>query len=417
MYRNGYALLLSGATTSVLGMVYWMLAARYYSADVLGFNSGLLSAMLLLAGAGQLSLNGALVRFIPIAGGVTRRLVTLSYAVSVVASIVISIVFYLGVGYWSPALRILLDRPMLGGAFIVATTIWSIFALQDSVLTGLRQTIWIPVENTIFAVFKIVLLIVFARLFPQYGIFASWIIPVAFALIPVNFVIFRRFIPSYDKTATRGAEPQLRKQIIKFISGNYPGTLFLLASTTLLPLIVIQQAGATANAHFYLPWMIMGALQLVSINMTTSFTVEAMTDRSQVGLYCYRVLVHVLRMLVPLVAVVVITAPYVLTMFGAEYAAEGSTLLRLLALSTIPNSVVLTYLSLARVNNRVGTVLIIQGSLCIIGLGLSYILISRFYINGVGFAWIISQGLVALAIVISQLRPALALVRRRRATA
>ena len=33
LYRNGYALVLSSATTSVLGVAYWILAARTYTPD------------------------------------------------------------------------------------------------------------------------------------------------------------------------------------------------------------------------------------------------------------------------------------------------------------------------------------------------------------------------------------------------
>ena len=49
LYRNGYALVLSSAATSVLGILYWVLAARLYSTAVIGVNSALLSALSFLA--------------------------------------------------------------------------------------------------------------------------------------------------------------------------------------------------------------------------------------------------------------------------------------------------------------------------------------------------------------------------------
>ena len=45
LYRNGYALVLSSATTSVLGMAYWFLAARTYTPDVVGLNAAAIAAM------------------------------------------------------------------------------------------------------------------------------------------------------------------------------------------------------------------------------------------------------------------------------------------------------------------------------------------------------------------------------------
>src|SRR5205814_7849187 len=75
LFRNGYALLFSGAATSGLGLLYWAVAARLYPLATVGLNSALLSAMLLLSCMAQLSLNNVLVRFIPAAGHDTRALI------------------------------------------------------------------------------------------------------------------------------------------------------------------------------------------------------------------------------------------------------------------------------------------------------------------------------------------------------
>src|SRR5207237_3552292 len=92
----------------------------------------------------------------------------------------------------------LASEPLVAPWFVVATMGWSLLALQDGVLTGLRQTVWVPIENTIFAVAKIVLLAAFALSLAEYGIFASWTIPAVLSIIPVNLLIFRRFIPRHQ---------------------------------------------------------------------------------------------------------------------------------------------------------------------------------------------------------------------------
>ena len=45
MYRDAYALILSSGATSVVGLVYWMLAARIYSPDAVGFNAAAISSL------------------------------------------------------------------------------------------------------------------------------------------------------------------------------------------------------------------------------------------------------------------------------------------------------------------------------------------------------------------------------------
>ena len=73
--------MLSAAATSGLGVIYWMLATRYYSAEVVGLNSAIISAMLIGGRVAQLSLVSVITRFLPRAGA-TGRLVGSAYALS-----------------------------------------------------------------------------------------------------------------------------------------------------------------------------------------------------------------------------------------------------------------------------------------------------------------------------------------------
>jgi O-antigen/teichoic acid export membrane protein len=79
LYRNGYALVLSSATTSVLGVAYWIVAARTYTPAAVGLNAAAISAMMFLAGVSQLNLMSALLRFIPGAGRATGQFVVSAF--------------------------------------------------------------------------------------------------------------------------------------------------------------------------------------------------------------------------------------------------------------------------------------------------------------------------------------------------
>ncbi|MBW3590991.1 MAG: hypothetical protein KY393_03945, partial [Actinobacteria bacterium] len=82
LLRNAYALLINALGTSVLGLIYWILAARFYGPTLVGASSALISALLLAATVAQLNLGGTLARFLPRAGEDSRRLVLIAYAVS-----------------------------------------------------------------------------------------------------------------------------------------------------------------------------------------------------------------------------------------------------------------------------------------------------------------------------------------------
>jgi O-antigen/teichoic acid export membrane protein len=398
LFRNGYALMVSAATTSGLGVVYWMLATRSYPAEVVGMNSAIISAMLLVSGIAQLSLLSVMARFLPRAGQAAGRLVATAYALTLTVAAVAGLAFVVGINTWAPALAFLGSSPLVALWFTLATMMWCIFTLQDSVLAGLNQTVWVPIENTIFAIAKIVLLLSFAVTTAQFGIFASWTIPGLVVVLPISYLIFRRLLPQHARATHTRAEALVPRQIARYAASNYAGSLLSLATTTLLPLLIIHELGPSANAYFAQPWLIASSLQLVAGNMAVSLTVEGSADRAQLASYTWRTLTHTARLLVPLVAVVVLGAPYVLQLFGADYAAQGTDMLRLLALGALPNLVTMIYLSATRVQNRVGAIVLVQGTLCALTLGLSLVLLRPFGITGVGAAWFASQLIVAAAI-------------------
>src|SRR4051794_9235936 len=76
LFRNAYALIFGSTATSILGIVYWALVARYYPADALGLNSAAIATLMFFSGVSGLSLDAALIRFIPRAGRATTRLVS-----------------------------------------------------------------------------------------------------------------------------------------------------------------------------------------------------------------------------------------------------------------------------------------------------------------------------------------------------
>ncbi|MGW7557295.1 hypothetical protein, partial [Streptomyces rimosus] len=79
LFRNAYALMLNTGISGLLGLGFWLVAARYYTESAVGQGSAAIAAMKLLAGLTSLTLTGALARYIPIAGRTTGRLVRRTY--------------------------------------------------------------------------------------------------------------------------------------------------------------------------------------------------------------------------------------------------------------------------------------------------------------------------------------------------
>ncbi len=407
LFRNAYALIFSSAATSVLGIAYWVLAARFYTDEIVGQNSAAIAATQLLSSISILYLDGAFIRFIPRAGRTAGRLILYAYLITTMVAAVVGFIFLLGVGIWSPALSFLNATPLSMVWFILATTTGCVFLMQDGALTGLRQAVWVPIENGIFAIAKIVLLVVFAQVSPQYGIFASWTIPAALLILPVNGLIFGRLLGEHHRANQDIVRPLIPAQITRYVAGNYVGFLFLLAYTKLLPVMVIQLAGSEASAYFYLPWVVATSLQLVAQNMSVSLVVEGTLDQAKLRSYVRRALVHTLKLLTPVIVVLAFAAPLILRLFGRAYAEEGGNLLRLLSLAIVPNIFFVLCIGLLRVQRRIFEIAMAQGAVAILTLALSYLLLPRYGIAGVGWAWLVSQSLAALVAYLVVLRPIL----------
>lgn len=402
LYRNAYALIVSDLMASALGVLYWLLAARLYSTEQVGLNAAAISTLMLLGGLAFVFLKGTMIRLLPSTGRATGQFVARAYAGSLLMAGLIGAVFLAVYAVWRPHPGPLDGSLLFQAGFFAAVFAWSIFGLQDNVLTGLRQTLWVPVENISFGIAKIGLLVAFAFWLPQRGIFLSWVLPVPLLILAVNLLIYRRLIPQHiaehgGKQAGLGG-----RRLLKFVASDYLGMLFWMAATMALPLLVVARAGATANAYFYLAWTIAFPLHLVASNMAASLTVEVAQDEGQLQVYTRRALVHMARMLGPLVLAIVVAAPLILWAFGEQYVAEATTLLRLLALGALPFTITVVYLSLARVLYLVRRIVIVQATLCALVLGGSYLLLPHYGITGVGIAWLASQTIVASTLLLTQ---------------
>lgn len=407
LHRSGYALTFGSAVTSAIGFFYWIIAARYYPADVVGENSAAIAAMSFLAGLAVLYLDGTLIRFIPRAGQSTAKLIGYIYIITSIVAALTAGGFLWGLQIWSPGLSFLLHSPATVFAFIGATTLWCFYTVQESALIGLRQATWVPFVNSFYAVAKLVLLIIFSYTLSEYGIITSWVVPVVVLIVPMSYIIFRRMVLRHTQITRAIAQPIAIKEIAVYASGNYISTLFSLAYVMLPPVMVLSIAGSKASAYFYIPWVIAGLLRVLATNMSTSLTVEGVLDRTRLVRYLRHSLISTARIIIPIAVILTLSAPYLLSVFGAEYSSEGTPLLRLLVLSTIPNIVVPLYLGYLRVQNRIGVVIIVHGLNAVVTLGLSFIWLPAYGITGIGLAWLVSQFVIALFIILTGLRPIL----------
>ncbi len=399
LYFNAYAWMISTGVSSALGIVYWILAARFYTADNVGINSALISGMIFLSGVLQFDLSNFVTRFIPISGRQVYKIISYGYAFIGGASLIAGLLL---ISNFFPNLKLFfipITDSYIDVLFVFSIIAWGVFSVQDSVLTGLRNAIWVPIENVAYAVIKLGLLVFFASNNPEDGIYLSWIIPVLFLIVPMNLLIFFSVVPKFLENYEAKEQPLGMRSLVNYIGGNYIASIFYLSSIRLLPVMVTYLSSAESGAYFFTAWTISNAIKLIVINMTKSLTVEGAFDEDKLAEISKKLAKIITVFVGPAVLISIVAAPYILQLSGENYVLNGTGVLRVMLLAVIPSSFNLIYLSVARVEQNLQELISVQFAISAITLVGSYFALQAFGVIGVGYMILISETLVAAIII------------------
>jgi O-antigen/teichoic acid export membrane protein len=397
LYRNAYALMANTAGNSILGLLYWVLAARTFPDAAVGRGNALISLMMLVSTFTQLNWSGALIRFLPRAGRSARRLLLTAYlmATGLAAVAAAAVMAYC---HFARAP----DDPLYVSAgvavwFVVATVAWSVFNLQDAALTGMRSAVWVPLENGVYGLVKLVLLVVVARTSLSDGVFASWTIPVIALLVPVNLLLFRRILPRHA-TAEPDAPPPGRRVLARYMAGDYAAQAFTQLSSTFLPVLVVSLLGAAQGAYYLPAQTAFAAMGMLATAITSSLVVEAARDEQATHRLARAMLRRICVLVLPAGAFVGLAAPWLLELFGSQYRAGATTVLQLMMLSLLPRVPVALYVTKCRLDNRTGTLALLQFTQAALVIGGTAVFAPTAGLVAVGWSVLAAEVVPALAV-------------------
>lgn len=397
MRRSAYALIAGTAITSLLGLVFWVLAAHWLPAAMVGIGAALISALTLLANISTLGLRNGLVRFLPEAGAATRRLVASSYALCAVAAMAVAALFLLGQPLWADELGFLRSSPLAAVGFVAAAAVWVLFILQDHVLTGLHMTAWVPITNAICSVAKIALLPLLA-FSAAFAIFASSVLPAA-VMVAVVTLLIARHSPRPTVDADRPAIPIAR--LVRFAATDHVAALVWLGTADILTLMVLQELGPEASAYYFMANTIAYGLFLVTSNISSALVAEGARSPDRVAALTRAALRNSALLVLPAAGLGALLARPVLGLFGSGYADHGSVLLQLLVLSAVPQIVIGVALAAARLRHDLRTIALTYLAMAAITFSGSWLAAKLGSLNGVGVACLVSQTTIALLLLLT----------------
>lgn len=397
-HRDGMALVLSSGVSSAIGMLFWVLAARLFDQATLGVNSAALSAVTLLASASHLNMGNALLRFVPVAER-RRALVAGCFAVGLGWGAVVGLGFGLGANIWAPDLVATFGHPAVIAFYLVGVPVWTIFVLQDSALTAIRRAPLVLVENIVFALLKIGLLVVAAGLGLIGGIALG---TMAATLLVVIVVVgyLARALRTQTTSAPTAGQPVAARDLAGFIGIDYAGNVAWQAAVFGLPLIVIALAGPEGAAVYGVAWQVTYALYLVATGMGKSMVAHsAAGDDAAIARARRGMDRKAMTLVLPGATLVAIGSYYILWVFGSDYAESGAVVLAVLALSAIPNVVTNSALWEARVRRQRAVQFGLPAAISAVVIVATLLLVPAVGIVGVGWAWLGAQSVAAAAVL------------------
>ena len=395
------ALLLMTATgaNAILGIVFWMVAARVYSPTDVGRGSAILSAATILATLSRLNLDNVYARFLAFAGHRQRSLVFIGYGAIGGLSLL------LGAAYsWLGPGTVLFGSALEAWLFPLGVALLAVFALQDMILVCVQRAGWVPIENIAWGLAKLVALILIASSLPTNGIELAWVLPTVAAVTAVStYLGFRPWpLGSADAAALPG-----RSDLAKAVSSEYLIGLVSAVAPLVLPLLVVQRLGLDANAYFAMPWLLATALNLLMWNIASIFLVDASREPNSLPNLLGRALRLSLIVAVASGAFVIRAGPWLLSILGPAYAANGVWLLRVAALASPAVAVIIVWCAASRSLGKLRRVVVMQAAIGVSVVGLAFLLIGSIGVVGIGIAYLLANTTAALIV----LRPLLGTIR------
>ena len=362
---NAGSLVGTTAVTSVLGFVYWWLAAREFPPEAIGIASASISAMALLGSFCMLGLGTLLITELPRQPDQAASLISTALIAVGGAGGCISVMFVVVAPYISANFQVLRASVTDIVIFASGVSLTAITLVLDQGLIGLLRgglQLW---RNTLFAVAKLAaLLVVGLWLSHKAGItiYTTWAIGNALSLAALAvFVWFKKGWPGRTYLPQRRLLQKLGPAALQHHLLN----LTLQVPVLTLPVLVTALLSATTNAWFYISWMIASCVFIVPTALTT--VLHAINSAQQ------STLAHKARATIGLALVTCIIAncvlqfdtQQVLSLFGHTYAEQATWTLRILALGAFPLIIKNHYISICRIQDRIARAMLsmVPGSL------------------------------------------------------
>lgn len=391
-FKNSLYLMITSFISLILGFIFWIIASKYYTPEDIGITSAIISSMSLILMISQLGFPTTLIYYLPRDPKNTNKIINSCLTVSVIMSTIFSSIFILGIKIWTPELKILSDNLEMSFIFILTVTLATISGILSSAFMARRRMSFQMIKENSLGITKIIPLIFLSSL-GTIGIFLSWGIGLLIAVI-VGFILLYKL---YTYSPKLTIDPII-KTMAKYSAGNYFAGIFKNLPNYLFPIILLSFISAEYAGYFFIAMTMAGLLNGISLSISNSLLSESF--KGDLWENVSKAVKFNLALLIPGIIMFIIFGKFILNIFNPSYAEHATTTLIILAIASIPVSVINIYNTVRNIQKRVESIIKLNAIVAIMTLLLSIPLIQAFGIEGAAIAYFIGNIIGATIVII-----------------
>lgn len=381
-FKNSIFIILTSLSSAGFGFIFWMLAAKMYSAEDVGIATALISSIGLLIMFSRFGLDFSIIRFFP--GNDRNKIFSTSVIITTISVIVLGITFIIGVDLFSPELYILKSTHN-AEIFLISLIISSVTALTAISFVAIRKAAYQLVQSTIMGL-RILLLIPLIT-FGAMGVFGAVSISTLIAMIVAMLLLSRS-----DIKLKFVIDREFLNKSFNFSVSNYLAGMFTTGPSLILPIMALNMLGAEQAAFYYISYTIVSLLFTISNAISTSLFVEG-SHGEALKSTVMKSIPSIFILSVPLAAILFIWGGWILERIGEGYAGGGFEVLRVMVIASFFVGINQLCFAIQRVQKQTRGLLILSGVIFGLIVGLGYIFLDMFGVVGIGYAWLVGNAL------------------------
>jgi O-antigen/teichoic acid export membrane protein len=394
LLRNSMYLVLSSGLQAGLGLAFWVLATRLFSAPEVGRATSLISAATLIGFVALLGLNSTLIRYLPTSSH-RDTMITTGLLLVAGCGALLALGYAVVIPFVAPRLAFVEHRPVFLVGFIVLSAAAAVNLVTDAVFIASRRAgINAFVDGGIGGVAKVLLVVVFAGT-GAYGLFCAS--AGGFAASAVASIVLM-WTQLHWRPRLKGAAAAMRP-LLRTSGAYYLGNVFNLVPVLVVPLIVLDRLGPSEAAYYFVAFQVANLLYAGAYAVEQNFLAEGAHGEEPLPGLMRRAGKVLALLSLPAAAVVAVSAHRLLDLFGGGYASHGALTLTLMAVAAIPVAAENWLVTVLRLTGQLRAITVTNGIYALSICGLAWLL-APLGLGAIGVAWLLgsSIGVVATSV-------------------